>query len=407
MALLVVAAIARRLVPGAFQPHYAAVAALGLLLCSTSWQTAALGATLALLVIFPLARAIALTKADTAPFRAHVLLGTAISLVVACWILVKLSREVAPAALEGTRVSEFVIATIGFSYFVFRAINYLWMHYLLGNAATGSAGPVRLVSYLLFPTTLSAGPIHKWLDYSRELDAQRRLGFDEASVAVERITRGYFYTVVLGRLCYEATRALLDQGQVPHATEATASAAAFAPAHAFHAWESLALLLANHLYLFFDFAGYSSLAIGFGMLLGIKVPENFRLPFLATTMAEFWRNWHITLGDWFRDHVFVPLGGMKRQGLYPALLAALIMFLSGLWHGLVWVFIIWGLWHALMIFIDGAMGLKPIPPADRHGPRYWARLLWTNARVMLGSLLFLPDARTTAAAVLEGFARWN
>lgn len=392
----------RAFVPDRLLLRYGVLAAILLLAFSKSWPTAALGTGLALLVIFPIAQGIARAKVDSNAARARFLLGIGVVVILTLWVFVKVTREIKPQALQDTRVSDFLLATIGFSYFIFRAINYLWMHYLVGATATGKEGPVRLVYYLLFPTTLSAGPIHKWLEFSREIDAKRRLTLDDTAVAVERITRGYFYTIVLGRLCYEASRALLPQIQLaqtdsPHGAVAVSG---------LRVWESLAILIANHLYLFFDFAGYSSLAIGFGMLLGIKVPENFRLPFLATTMAEFWRNWHITLGDWFRDHVFVPLGGMKRQGLYPALIAALIMFLSGLWHGLLWIFVLWGCWHALMIFIDGAMGLKPIPPADRQGPHYWARLVWTNLRVALGSLLFLPSPHSNAPLVLEGFLRW-
>ncbi len=400
--LLAGTAVLRIFVPDRLLLPFGTLAAILLLALSTSWPTAALGTALTLLVIHPIAQGLARAKAGSNAARARLLLGIGVVIILALWVFVKVTREIRPHALQDTRVSEFLIATIGFSYFIFRAINYLWMHYLIGASATGTQGPVRLLYYLLFPSTISAGPIHKWLEFSREVDAKRRLTLEDAGIAIERITRGYFYTIVLGRVCYEASRALLPQAPATQTDALTAAAAA----PALHAWESLAILLANHLYLFFDFAGLSSLAIGFGMLLGIKVPENFRLPFHATTMAEFWRNWHITLGDWFRDHVFVPLGGMKRQGLYPALIAALIMFLSGLWHGFVWHFALWGCWHALMIFIDGAMGLKPIPPADRQGPHYWARLVWTNLRVALGSLLFLPSPHSNAPLVLEGFLRW-
>lgn len=402
IALLGGVAALRAFVPDRLVLPFGAFAAILLLALSTSWPTAVLGITLTLLVIYPIAQGIARAKAGSNAARARLLLGIGVVVILALWVFVKVTREIRPEALQDTRVSEFLIATIGFSYFIFRAINYLWIHYLIGATATGTRGPLRLLYYLLFPTTISAGPIHKWLDFSREVDAKRRVSLEDAAVAIERITRGYFCTIVLGRVCFEASRALLPP--VPASQNDALIAAAASPA--LHAWESLAILIANHLYLFFDFAGYSSVAIGFGMLLGIKVPENFRLPFLATTMAEFWRNWHITLGDWFRDHIFVPLGGMKRQGLYPVLLAAIIMFLSGLWHGLFWHFLIWGGWHAIMIFIDGVMGLKPIPPADRRGPRYWARLAWTNLRVALGSLLFLPSPRSNVPLVLEGFLQW-
>jgi alginate O-acetyltransferase complex protein AlgI len=157
-----------------------------------------------------------------------------------------------------------------------------------------------------------------------------------------------------------------------------------------------------YLYFYFDFAGYSDIAIALGLLLGIKVPENFRKPFLATTISEFWRNWHITLVDWFRDHVFIPLGGMRSSRIGAGALALLIMVLCGLWHGLTLSFLLWGTWHGVALFIEAASGTKPIPPVARHGPRFWWRVLWTNSRVALAGLLFLPD---TAAIirVLRGF----
>jgi alginate O-acetyltransferase complex protein AlgI len=157
-------------------------------------------------------------------------------------------------------------------------------------------------------------------------------------------------------------------------------------------------------YFFFDFAGYTHIAIGYGLLLGVKVPENFRQPFLATSVTEFWRNWHISLADWFRDHIFIPAGGMRLGGFRAAALAGGILILCGLWHGLTIPFLMWGIWHGSMIFLEGVTGMKPLPPAQRRGVRYLWRILFTNSRVALASLFFLPWKQTVE--ILEGFLRW-
>src|SRR5258705_1623591 len=155
---------------------------------------------------------------------------------------------------------------------------------------------------------------------------------------------------------------------------------------------SVVTIILFYLYFYFDFAGYSDVAIGYGLLMGITVPENCRKPFLATTVSEFWRNWHITLVDWFRDHVFIPLGGMQGTKVRAAILAFFIMVLCGFWHGLSLSLFIWGVWHGTLLLTEGILGSRPIPPALRHGPKYWCRVLWTNARVALPCILFLPDS---------------
>jgi alginate O-acetyltransferase complex protein AlgI len=200
-----------------------------------------------------------------------------------------------------------------------------------------------------------------------------------------RILRGCFRKLVLAFILNELVRRLLPLDQTVLVSAA-----------------SIVLL---YLYFYFDFAGYSDMAIGYGLLMGIRVPENFRRPFLATTISEFWRNWHITLVDWFRDHVFWPLGGMKSR-VRAGLVALLVMVLCGLWHGPTLGLLIWGTWHGSLLLMEAVTGVRPLPPSLRHGPRFWARILWTNAAVAAASTLFLPDLHS-AARILSGLGRWR
>jgi len=269
---------------------------------------------------------------------------------------------------------------VGFSYFLFRALNFLYIQYLVEIRLST---PWCLIFYTLFPPTLTSGPIQKYLDFAKQVESAALPKEGDYGQAVYRITRGYFRKLVVAYLLNEAVSVLLDTSDPGLG-------------------RSVGITVCLYLYFYYDFAGYSDIAIGLGHLLGIRVPENFRRPHFASTLTEFWRHWHITLVDWLRDHVFIPLGGMHAGRQRSAALALLIMLLCGLWHGLTPFFVLWGLWHGLHLYLEAWLGLKPTPVTRRSGVRYWSKVAWTNARVALGALLFLPST-TSLLLVLRGF----
>ncbi|MDA1292943.1 MAG: hypothetical protein O3A81_04145 [bacterium] len=111
-------------------------------------------------------------------------------------------------------------------------------------------------------------------------------------------------------------------------------------------------ILAYTFQIYYDFSGYSDMAIGLGLLFGFTFPENFRFPYMATSIGDFWRRWHITLGNWFRDYVYIPLGGSK-SGVKRTLINLLItMFLAGLWHGASWTFVVWGVYYGVLLAVE-------------------------------------------------------
>ena len=116
-----------------------------------------------------------------------------------------------------------------------------------------------------------------------------------------------------------------------------------------HAWLGV---VCYTLQIYFDFSGYSDMAIGLGAMFGFRFPENFRWPYIAQTVQEFWRRWHISLSTWFRDYLYVPLGGnrVRRHGPYVNLVT--VFFLCGLWHGASWNFVIWGLFHGTFLVVE-------------------------------------------------------
>jgi alginate O-acetyltransferase complex protein AlgI len=302
--------------------------------------------------------------------------------MVALLVAFKLYRYFTVPWLGGGWIREEVAALIGFSYFIFRAISFLHIQSIL---PINESKPWKLLLFTLFPPTLTSGPIQKFQDFRQQVDSPAPLTGPLIGTAVYRITRGYFRKMVVAYVLNEFVAKLL----VAQPTAVT----------------SIATVALLYLFFYYDFAGYSDIAIGFGLLIGIRVPENFRKPFLATTISEFWRNWHITLVDWFRDQVFIPLGGMRVSRIHAAFLAFIVMVLCGLWHGLTLSFLAWGVWHGTMLFTEAVFGVKPIPPALRHGTKYWLRVLWTNTRVALGAIFFLPDPGTIIR-LLRGFITW-
>jgi len=381
--LLAVAALLRRFVPDRWLLPYGAAVSV-VLMGLASPRTLLLLGGIALLVLYPLAQLLRRVRTRPAGDKtARFLLGAGVAFILVLWVAFKANRSFGLPFMSQSAIAQQFVAVFGFSYFMFKAINFLYIHYL---ADIPESNPLRVLYYVLFPSTITSGPIQKYSDFCKELAQARHVDSATAAHGVYRITKGYFFKICVAFGLKWASDSLLAVAQP-------------------NAYQAMALVVALYTFLYFDFAGYSHIAIGFGLLMGVKVTENFRQPFLATSMTEFWRNWHITVGDWFRDHVFIPQGGMRLGGLRAALLAGAIMFACGLWHGFTVMFVSWGLWHGANILLDGVLGVRPMPPAHRHGPRYWGRVLWTNTRVALGALFFLPTV-SSIKPVLGGLLRW-
>jgi alginate O-acetyltransferase complex protein AlgI len=333
--------------------------------------------------LYPMHR---LTKARQRSDGPHagssVWLGVAIAGLVILLVVFKLYKHFTVPWLGGPRLRADVLSLVGFSYFTFRAISFL---HLQAITKIDEVSPWPILYYCLFPTTLTSGPIQKYTDFRQQLDQPVPLGRPLLASAGYRLLRGCFRKLVLAFLLNEVIEVLLAGS--PTIFSSTAS---------------ITLL---YLSFYFDFAGYSDMAIGYGLLMGVKVPENFRRPFLATNISEFWRNWHITLVDWFRDNVFIPMGGMQSSRLRAGGIAFLIMVLCGLWHGLTASFLLWGVWHGLLMLSEAISGSKPLAPSLRHGPKYWLRVGWTNARVAAACVFFLPDWGSTLR-LLGGLSKW-
>ncbi len=228
-----------------------------------------------------------------------------------------------------------LIGFLGISYVTFRTIDVVIG---IQDKLIQSLSPFILFSYLFFFPTISAGPIDRYRRFSEDWHHQRtRAEFvQDLDRAVHLIFRGFLYSFIVAVLI---RRYWLDP----------ASAGG-------NALNTLSYMYAYSAYLFFDFAGYSAFAIGISYLFGIHTPENFNRPFLATSIRDFWNRWHITLSAWFRDHVYMRFvlaatkGRWFKSRYLASYLGLLITFgLMGLWHGIAWYYIIYGLYHAALL----------------------------------------------------------
>jgi alginate O-acetyltransferase complex protein AlgI len=223
---------------------------------------------------------------------------------------------------------------LGISFFTFHAISYVVDVYKR-NADAQKRIPTFALYILLFPQ-LIAGPIIRWRDIAAQL--------------VERRER-------LADFAYGARRFILGLGKktlVANTLGRTADAIFALPAAELSAPLAWLGLVCYTLQIYFDFSGYSDMAIGLMRMLGFRILENFNYPYIARSVREFWRRWHISLSNWFRDYLYIPLGGNRRGRLRGYVNLIVVFTLCGLWHGASWPFVLWGVWHGAFLVAERA-----------------------------------------------------
>lgn len=268
-----------------------------------------------------------------------------------------------------------IITPIGISYVVFEAVSYV-VDICRKDAEPGTL--LECYTFLsLFPKLVS-GPIVLWKDFRPQLK-NRRSSAEQIAAGIDRIIIGYAKKAILADTFGR---------QVALINNAVAAGTADVPTF----WLR-AVLYAFQLY--FDFSGYSDIAIGLCGIFGFRIRENFRYPYLSRSVSEFWRRWHISLGTWFREYVYIPLGGNRRGNVYLHL--AVVFLLTGLWHGTGWQFIAWGGVHGLLVVLErlarDRAWYRKIPGA--------ARWFLTTLAVCLAWVLFMSDSVPSA---LESYA---
>ncbi len=267
---------------------------------------------------------------------------------------------------------------IGVSFFTFQAISYLVDVYRRDVPAERSF--LRFGVYVFLFPHLIAGPIVRYADLAQSL-AKRDHTLDRFADGVRRFTMGLAKKILLADSL--AVVADLVFKLPPHELAASA------------AWVGV---VCYALQIYFDFSGYSDMAIGLGKLFGFEFAENFRYPYSAASVTDFWRRWHISLSSWFRDYVYIPLGGNRGSAfaMYRNLL--IVFVLCGLWHGANWTFVVWGAWHGGLLILERVLNI-----GQTKSP--FARP-YTLLVVLLGWVLFRSQSLEQAAglfAAMFGF----
>ena len=234
---------------------------------------------------------------------------------------------------------------IGISFYTFQCMSYVIDVYR-GNVPA-QKNIVTFGAYVALFPQLIAGPIVRYVDVAKELES-RNTTWDDAYLGARRFVMGLAKKVLLANQLGQLT-------EVYRASQQQSVLFAWMYAVAFT------------LHIYFDFSGYSDMAIGLGRIFGFHFPENFNYPYLSRSITEFWRRWHMTLGGWFRDYVYIPLGGNRVTRPRWVFNILVVWMLTGLWHGASWNFVIWGLFFAALLLLEKLLpAIGRLPETVKH-----------------------------------------
>jgi alginate O-acetyltransferase complex protein AlgI len=268
------------------------------------------------------------------------------------------------------------IAPLAISFFTFEFVHYLYE--VRVHHREPIRNPLHFGVFAIFFPSLASGPIKRFPEFVPQLERLENPSVERVLAGARRVIRGLFKKVCIADLLVEFIVVFED---VPEYTLPVVA--------------SLAVLQGFRIY--YDFCGYTDMAIGLAWMLNLSIPENFDRPYFSTSLQDFWRRWHMSLSTWIRDYIYIPLGGNRRHRVVNLLAA---MFLCGLWHGAAWNFALWGLYHGI------GLGLENV--VKRHRPSWFEdRPGWNGVRwlacfgfVSYGWLLFFYPVSTVWAMTI-------
>jgi len=262
---------------------------------------------------------------------------------------------------------------VGISFYTFQSLSYTIDVYR--GKVPAQRNPISFGAYVALFPQLIAGPIVRYVDVARELE-ERQHSREDACLGIRRFLIGFSKKIILAdnfALLMKLFRESDEKSVLFY-------------------WMYAVAFMLN---IYFDFSGYSDMAIGLGRVFGFRFIENFNYPYLSKSVTEFWRRWHMSLGSWFRDYVYIPMGGNrvpKRRWVFNILT---VWMLTGLWHGASWNFVLWGLMFAVLLLIEKWVpALQKLPDILRHG---YVLLL-----VMISFVLFNADTLAQAGSDIAG-----
>ncbi len=262
-------------------------------------------------------------------------------------------------AVTGLSIPLLKIALpIGISFYTFQILSYTVDVYR--GEVPSQKNIINFAAYVAMFPQLIAGPIVRYSDVAAQLE-HRTHTLEKASYGVKRFAVGLAKKILLANVLGELVNDFKSSGE---------QSVLFVWLYA----------IAYTLHIYFDFSGYSDMAIGLGKIFGFDYLENFNYPYISSSITEFWRRWHMSLGSWFRDYLYIPLGGNRVPKWRWFLNILIVWMATGFWHGAEWTFILWGLMYAALLVIEKLWLLKHMPKAVGH--------VYTLLFVILGFVLF-------------------
>ncbi|WP_425076596.1 MBOAT family O-acyltransferase [Psychroserpens sp. S379A] len=235
-------------------------------------------------------------------------------------------------SIENASRFSSVVLPLGISFYTFQTMSYTIDVYR--GQVKASTNFINFATYVTLFPQLVAGPIVRYKEIESELK-NRKLSVSKFSDGIQRFIIGLAKKMIIANNCGVLADGIFN---MPNSDMSAGLA-----------WLGI---IAYSFQIYFDFSGYSDMAIGIGRMLGFSFPENFNFPYISKSIREFWRRWHITLSTWFRDYLYISLGGNKKGELQTYFNLFIVFVITGLWHGANWTFIIWGLIHGLFIIIE-------------------------------------------------------
>lgn len=273
------------------------------------------------------------------------------------------------------------ILPIGLSFFTFQGLSYVVDVY--GKSVPVQRNPFHIALYISMFPQLVAGPIVRYGDIYQAID-DRTVSLEDLEAGAKRFIIGLTKKVVIADTM-ALTADKVFQTSVGQLTPAIAWLGA----------------ICYMLQILFDFSGYSDMAVGLGRIFGFRFMENFNMPYISSSVTEFWRRWHISLSTWFRDYLYIPLGGSRRGNVYLHL--AIVFVCTGLWHGAAWTFLVWGLWHGLFLIVERVVIKRGVSVSL---PKC-VRRVYTMSVVLVGWVIFRSNGLFYAADFLQVMGGWN
>lgn len=271
-----------------------------------------------------------------------------------------------------------VVMPIGISFYTFQALSYVVDVYR--GEVKAQRDIYKLALYICLFPQLVAGPIVKYHDVEEQI-SDRDVTFDKVAYGVKRFIIG-----------------LSKKMLIANTLGAVADKIFALPVEQFDALTAWIGAVAYSFQIFYDFSGYSDMAIGLGAIFGFKFLENFNYPYISKSITEFWRRWHISLSTWFKEYLYIPLGGNRVSKARNYLNLFIVFLTTGFWHGASWNFIFWGLWHGMFIIFEKATGWH-----KKEGSRLIAvaQHIYTIFAFIIGWVMFRADTMAYAWAYLK------